>query len=227
MKSLMPFAIIAGVLVMAFAVGTYLYNSSSPANTNNSNNNKPNPRKAEPGANPPHYRNNSDMKVVVEEFGDFQCPRCGVIYGEVKKIENEFGDKITVIFRQLPLTQIHKFAYDAARASEAAGLQGRFWEMHDILYEKQKDWSVAPDARVEFVKYAQQLDLDVGRFQSDMTSPMVNSRVALDVRRAESMGVRGTPTIFVNGKMVGEKEMEAEGLRRYINEALAQVNKPQ
>jgi protein-disulfide isomerase len=226
MKNFMPFIIIAGVLVLAFAVGMYLYNSSSPTNTSSNNNNRP-ARKAEPGANPPHYRNNSDMKVVVEEFGDFQCPRCAVIYGEVKKIENEFGDKITVIFRQMPLTSIHKFAYDAARASEAAGFQGKFWEMHDILYEKQKDWSVLPDARVEFVKYAQQLGLDVGRFQSDMTSQMVNSRVALDVRRGESMGVTGTPTIFVNGKMVGANEMEAAGLRKYITEALAQVNKPQ
>jgi predicted DsbA family dithiol-disulfide isomerase len=77
------------------------------------------------------------------------------------------------------------------------------------------------------VKYAQQLGLDVGRFQSDMTSQMVNSRVALDVRRGESMGVTGTPTIFVNGKMVGANEMEAAGLRKYITEALAQVNKPQ
>jgi protein-disulfide isomerase len=226
MKNFMPFIIIAGVLVLAFAVGMYLYNSSSPTNTSNNNSNRP-ARKAEPGANPSHYRNNSDMKVVVEEFGDFQCPRCAVIYGEVKKIENEFGDKITVIFRQMPLTSIHKFAYDAARASEAAGFQGKFWEMHDILYEKQKDWSVLPDARVEFVKYAQQLGLDVGRFQSDMTSQMVNSRVALDVRRGESMGVTGTPTIFVNGKMVGANEMEAAGLRKYITEALAQVNKPQ
>lgn len=218
MKQLMPFAIIAGVLVIAFAAATYLYNSS-PTTTDG---NKPTPRKPEPGANPPHIRNSSEMKVVIEEFGDFQCPVCAVVYGEMKKVEDEYGDKITVIFRQMPLN-MHKFAYDAARASEAAAMQGKFWQMHDMLYEKQKEWSFVQDARAEFSKYAQQLGMDVGRFQSDMISPMVNSRVALDVRRAESLGVSGTPTIYVNGKLVNSRTMDAEGLRKYINEALNQV----
>lgn len=226
MKRLMPFAIILGVL--AVAVGAFLYMSSSPTSNPNGNKNAlgnvtPNARKGEPGADPPHMRNNSDKRIVVEEFGDFQCPRCAVVYGELKKAENEFGDKITVIFRQMPL-RMHNFAYDAARASEAAGIQGKFWEMHDMLYEKQKDWSVLPDAKQEFYKYAQQLGLEVGRFQNDMAnSPIVNSRVALDLRRAESLGVSGTPTIYVNGRMVRVEEMTAEGLRKYINEAISQA----
>lgn len=224
MKRLMPFAIILGVL--ALAVGAFLYKNSAPE-TPNPNTNQAvlggKGNKGEPGADPPHMRNNSDRKIVVEEFGDFQCPRCSVVYGELKKVENEFGDKITVIFRQMPLTSIHKFAYDAARAAEAAGMQGKFWEMHDMLYEKQKDWSILPDARPEFSRYAQQLGLEVARFQNDMTSPMVNSRVALDVRRAESLRVSGTPTIYVNGKMVNVNDMTAEGLRKYINEAINQA----
>lgn len=222
MKQLMPFAIIAGVLVLAFAVATYLYNSTPTTLPGNNINSKDKIRVGSPGADPPRIRNSAEMKVVVEEFGDFQCPICAVVYGEVKKTEKEYGDKITVIFRQMPLP-MHKFAFDAARASEAAGMQGRFWEMHDILYEKQKEWSVVPDARVEFTKYAQQLGLDVGRFQSDMVSPMVNSRVQLDVSRGQSLGVSGTPTIFVNGKQVNVNDMNAEGLRKYINEALSTV----
>ena len=195
--------------------------SNSNRSTSNSNNNSS--THGEPGANPPHYLGSPDMKVVVEVFGDFQCPRCGVLYGDMKKVEKDYGNKITIVYRQYPLAQIHQFAYDAACASEAAGMQGKFWEMHDMLYEKQKDWSSATDARSEFFKYAQQLGLNVTRFQSDMTSAMVNSRIALDVRRGESMGVSGTPTIYVNGKMVSVSDMDAEHLHRYIDAALGQT----
>jgi protein-disulfide isomerase len=222
MKNSLPFIIIAAVLVVAFAVGMYFYNSSNtPPVTNKSNTPT---RRAEPGSNPPRLRGNPNAKVVIEEFGDFQCPPCALLHPDLKKLEAEYGDKLAVVFRNNPLP-MHKHAYDAARAAEAAGLQGRFFEMHDLLYENQKAWESAPDPRADFVNYARQLGLNVGQFQSDMVGPIVNSRVALDLRRGESLGVTGTPTLFLNGRRLDNNEMTADALRKAINDAYNQANK--
>lgn len=222
MKNSLPFIIIAAVLVGAFAVGMYFYNSSK---TSPVTNNKPGPtRKAEPGSNPPRLRGNPNAKVVIEEFGDFQCPPCALLHPELKKVEAEYGDKLAVVFRNNPL-QMHPHAYNAARAAEAAGLQGRFFEMHDLLYENQKTWEVAPDPRAEFVNYARRLGLNVDQFQSDMVGPVVNSRVALDLRRGESLGVGGTPTLFLNGRRLSNEEMVADALRKAINDAYNRADK--
>lgn len=224
MKNSLPFIIIAAVLVGAFAVGMYFYNSSGTIRQPGANKINTPPRKPEPGANPPRMRGNQNAKVMIEEFGDFECPPCGVLYPELKKLEAEYGDKLAVVFRNNPL-QMHPHAYDAARAAEAAGLQGRFFEMHDLLYENQKKWSVAPDARAEFINYARDLGLNVDQFQNDMVGLSVNSRVALDLRRGESLGVTGTPTLFLNGRRLDATEMDANGLRKAINDAYNQVNK--
>jgi len=115
---------------------------------------------------------------------------------------------------------MHKHAYDAARAAEAAGMQDKFWEMHDVLYEKKEEWSLAPDPRESFVTYAKSLGLDPERFRRDMMGDITSMRVALDMRRGKSLGVLGTPTLFINGRRMDAEEMTPSGLRTAINAAL-------
>ncbi len=219
MKRNLPLLIILSVLLVGFGAGIYLYRSMTPTPGSKppaSNSNMPAPL---PGADPPRVRGGANATVTLEEFGDFECPPCGLLHPELIKIEREYGDKIRVIFRQFPL-QMHKYAYDAARAAEAAGMQNKFWEMHDLLYDKKEEWSLAPDPRALFADYARVLGMDEERFSRDLTGDMASMRVALDMRRGKSMGVQGTPTLFLNGKMMDAKDVTPEGLRLAINSAL-------
>lgn len=235
MKRYLPFIIIVVVLLVAFGAVMFLLRSSqtapetasrsAQAAANSANAGQPAGAASTPmpdgppgpGASPTHLRGEATAPVLLEEFGDFQCPPCGLLYPELKKIEGEYGTRVRVIFREFPLAKIHKNALDAARAAEAAGFQGRFWEMHDMLYEKQGEWSVMPDARPIFQEFARVLKLDVARFQSDMDSLQVNSRISADMARGESLGVKGTPTIFINGRDVPAASLTADGLRSIIN----------
>lgn len=180
---------------------------------------------AAPGAAPARVRGDMNAPVTLEEFGDFQCPPCAGLYPELKKIEAEYGARLRVIFRHYPLA-IHKHAKEAARAAEAAALQDRFWEMHDLLYEKQDEWSESCDVRQQFTRYAGDLGLDAARFTKDMDSQEVNDRVRLDEQRAESIDVPGTPSLFINGQQVPSASMTPSGIREQINAALkASVSK--
>jgi protein-disulfide isomerase len=233
MKRNLPFIIIGLVLVVALVGGAYLMRSSQSAQGTNNNLNvnkgvagsspsapSPTPMGTPaPGAEPAHMRGEASAPVVLEEYGDFQCPPCGALYPLMKKIEGEYGTRLRVVFREFPLAKIHKNALDAARAAEAAGLQGRFWEMHDMIYEKQGNWNVMPDARPVFQEFARELKLDLDRFNSDMDSLQVNSRISADMSRGDSLGVKGTPTIFLNGHEVAPDNVTPEGLRAAINAA--------
>jgi protein-disulfide isomerase len=220
MKRNLPLIIIAVVLIGAFTAGAFMYTRMKPAQP------APGPSTGTiataPGADPPRVRGGENAPVTLEEFGDFECPPCGVLHPILKDIERELGDRLRVVFRHNPLPTIHKHAYDAARAAEAAGMQGKFWEMHDMLYEKQGEWTVAPDPREKFTAYAQALGLDANKFMRDMGSDLAISRVTLDMRRAKSMGVTGTPTLFLNGKQVNANDMTPEALRRAINNVLVE-----
>src|SRR5258706_15598596 len=129
MKRFLPLAIIIIVLVVASVAGLVLLRSSREKQ--NSPPPPPDPAGEPRGAEPPHVRGNPNAPVTLEEFGDFQCPTCGTYYVEVKKIENEFGDKLKVIFREYPLLPMHEHALMAAKAGEAAGHQRKFWKRHD------------------------------------------------------------------------------------------------
>jgi protein-disulfide isomerase len=229
MKRNLPFIIIALVLLVALAGGAYLLRSPGGAqgvaqpNANKgaaaSSPSPTTPGKPANGAEPAHLRGEASAPVLIEEFGDFQCPPCGALYPLMKKIEGEFGTRVRVVFREFPLPKIHKNALDAARAAEAAGLQGHFWEMHDLLYERQGNWNVMPDARPVFQEFARELKLDVDRFTTDMDTLQVNSRIQADMSRGESLGVKGTPTVFINGSELTPTDMTLEGLRAAINAA--------
>src|SRR6267143_2843355 len=221
MKRFLPFVIIIVVLGGALATAWIFLRSSRQSGTST---NTQNPGSEAPGADPPHVRGNPNAPVTLEEFADFQCPSCGAYYPELKKIEAEFGDRLRVIFRERPLVPTHEHALIAAQAAEAAGVQGRFWEMHDKLYENQKAWSEVKDVVPLFVDYAKQIGLDPDRFMRDQHDEVVAARIFQDGKRAHALGIDSTPTFFVNGSEAKGESGKPDGLRAMINQALSGAN---
>jgi protein-disulfide isomerase len=223
MKRYVPFVIIAVVFLGALGGGLALYRSArNPAQTGTQQT-AATPNMFESFS--PHARGSNTAPVTVEEYGDYQCPPCGILFPDLKKIEAEYGQRLRFVFRQFPLTQVHPHALVAAHAAEAAGLQNRFWEMHDHLYENQSKWSVEVDPRPLFINYARDIGLDVDRFISDMNGPQVEARVRADRLRGSSMGVTGTPTVFINGRMLRPDMMTLEGMRSGIDTMLGKPTK--
>ncbi|HVF51912.1 MAG TPA: thioredoxin domain-containing protein [Pyrinomonadaceae bacterium] len=235
-KNYLPFIIIAVVLAVAIAAAAMLFNPGTNSTSNTSTNTsasvpastspqvKPPMMLTEttpPGGQPPHVRGEANAPVTLEEFGDFQCPPCGRLHPELKKLEDLYGPRLKVVFRNFPLAS-HEHAVNAARAAEAAGRQGRFWEMHDMIYEQQDVWKNDPDVRARFTTYARTLGLNVERFQADMTAPAIMERIIADQTRGRAVGVSGTPTIFVDGREVEAASGTYDGLRAKIDAALMQ-----
>ncbi|MGB4442062.1 MAG: thioredoxin domain-containing protein [Coriobacteriia bacterium] len=139
--------------------------------------------------------------VVLVVFSDFECEGCGIIAGSFERLTDDFSGQVTIVHKHMPLSS-HPRAMDAAAASEAAALQGRFWEMHDLLFAEQDTWRAADDHRALFSEYAEQLGLDVQRFERDMHSAEVAERVEADRRDGEELGVNLLPTVYINGSPV-------------------------
>jgi len=223
-KRFLPFAIIAVVLVLALLLSWTLTRTWEPSPTSGNSASTPEASgpKTPPGAVPPHVRGEANAQVTLEEFGDFQCPPCGALYPELKKLESEFGSQLRVIFRERPLMPMHKHALLAASFAEAAGFQGKFWEMHDKLYENQATWIELDDARPKFTEYARSLGLDMDRLTRDIDGPAVEARIFLDGNRAHALGIDGTPTVLLNNREVPFDTLkEPNGLRGAINAALS------
>jgi len=155
--------------------------------------------------------------VVLEEYGDYQCPPCGILHPVLKQIEHEYGDQVRFVFRHFPLTKIHKNAMMAAQAAEAAANQGKFKQMHDRLYGTQNGWKDLPDARPVFIGYARELGLNLEQFTRDMDSTAVQQRIASDMQKGSGAGVSGTPTVFIDGQMLRYESTTPDGLRQGIN----------
>jgi len=168
---------------------------------------------------PEHVRGASGAPVTLEEFGDFQCPACATTAGVIQAFEKVYGKRLRMIFWQFPLPA-HQHGRDAALATEAASLQGRFWEMHDLLYEKQATWSKEPDVRPLFESYAQELHLNVPRFKKDLESEQVAAQVDRQREYGVSRGVQNTPTLFINNQLV-TPPFTPERLQEAINAAMA------
>lgn len=144
-------------------------------------------------------KGNKEAKVTLIEYSDFQCPACGAYYPIVKQLNHEIGDKIVFAYRHFPLRQAHPNAELAAQAAEAAGRQGKFWEMHDMLFENQKEWSNQSSPKETIGKYAQSLNFDIERFKSDLDSKEVKGKVNNDYQSGIKARVNSTPTFFLNG----------------------------
>lgn len=237
MKRIIPFAIIVLVLGVAVASAWYLKRSATTvkpvANTNtnstlvanantSANTNVPTTdgTGAYPGAVPAHTLGPANAPAQIEEFGDFQCPPCGLFHPILKEMKKEFGDQLRVTFREFPLSALHKHAIAAASAAEAAGMQGKFWEMHALIFENQQAWHEQEDARPIFEAYAKQIGLDIDKYRRDMNGQAVADRITEDGKRGHALGVKGTPTVFLNGVEVPFESLPADKLRVLIQARL-------
>jgi len=172
-----------------------------------------------PGAEPLHIRGDPTAPVVLEEFGDFECLPCSILWPVLEKLETDYGKRLVVVFRQHPLKK-HRYGFDAARAAEAAGLQGKFWEMHDALYRNRATWVAANYVGPHLNSYATELGLDLERFKTDMDGEAVARRIAADQDRGESLNVDRTPILFINGEQIASTARDEKSLRAAIDKAL-------
>jgi protein-disulfide isomerase len=159
-----------------------------------------------------------DGKVTLVEFGDLQCPACGAYEPLVRKLLADNPTTLKFVFKHFPLTQIHQNALLAAKASEAAALQGKFWEMHDILYDNQKDWGSSLNARDFFLTYATTIGLDTTKFTTDLNNKDIEAKILAEYQEGSRLGVQGTPTFFLNGKKI-ESPQTQEAFDALIKEA--------
>lgn len=166
-----------------------------------------------------HVRGNPNASVTIEEFGDFECSGCAKISVMLEQLLKDYDPRIRLIFRNFPHDE-HKHARAAALAAEAAGLQGRFWDMHDLLFGDQSVWSKSDNASELFEGYAEKLGFNVDQFRKDMEGEAAKLRVDSDLMRATSLGVESTPTLFINKKRVAFKDLTMHGLRAAIDAEL-------
>jgi protein-disulfide isomerase len=209
MQSARPFLII-GLVLVAAALSVYLL--LRPRQLNHSVAAIP------PGApgSPVNSSQPQGAVVTLEEFGDYQCPPCGALHPSLKKLKQEFGPNLNFVFRNLPLTGIHKNALAAAQAAEAARMQNHFWEMHDWLYENQSLWAADINPRTIFLKSATDLGLDAARFSRDLDDQQVKLRIEADGAAATELGVNGTPTVLLNGRILRPDVTTEQGIRKGI-----------
>src|SRR5881397_2605752 len=196
MKRYLPFVIVVAAALVALGSGAMLYRAKRPQ------------LQAIPATNSVagktdtesmHIRGNPDAPVTLEEFGDFQCPPCGSFAAFAEELLKEYDSRVRLIFHSFPLSA-HEHAREASLAAEAAGLQGHFWEMHDVLYREQEAWSKAPNARELFESYAGTIGLNLDKFKKDMDGEQARARVDADHQRGESLGINITPTLFINNQ---------------------------
>src|SRR5207244_259388 len=196
MKRYLPFVIVVVVALATFGSGAILYRAKRPQLHNIPESQSVSAKGDKQSA---HIRGNPDAPVTLEEFGDFQCPPCGQFAGFAEQLLKEYDSRLRVVFRNFPLSG-HEHAREAALAAEAAGLQGRFWDMHDVLYREQAVWSKAPNARELFESYAGTIGLNLDQFKKDMDGEQAKARVDSDYARGESSGIKVTPTLYINGQ---------------------------
>ena len=163
-------------------------------------------------------KGNASSTVTLIEYSDFQCPACASYHPLVEKVFAEYSSKMMIVSRHFPLAQ-HANAIPAAKASEAAGAQGKFWEMHDQLFIKQTDWAEVKDARVIFTGYAEKLGLDMEKFAKDYDSKETSDKIELSLKSGLKAGVNSTPTFYLNGKKIQPKNYDE--FKKLIDEASA------
>jgi protein-disulfide isomerase len=163
-----------------------------------------------------HASGNADARITLVEYGDYQCPYCGMAYPIVKELQRELGDSLRLVFRNMPLANVHPHAEAAAEAAEAVAEQGHFWEMHDLLYENQTNLG-----DVALARYAVQAGADEGAFTAALAGGAPRKRVQGDLEGALRSGANGTPTFFINGaRYDGSWQLEPflENLRSLLDD---------
>ena len=215
MKRYLPFIIVIAVALATFVSGAVLYRAKLPQVKNITDVQSASGKNNDLA----HSRGNPNAPVTLEEFGDYQCPPCGQFAGFADELLKEYDSRLRLVFRNFPLPG-HEHAREAALAAEAAGFQGKFWQMHDTLYKEQSSWSTAPNTRELFESYAGTLGLNMEQFKKDMDSDKARERVDSDHAFGDSLGIKVTPTIFINKRALETQEKNPEGVRAAINAVL-------
>lgn len=175
-----------------------------------------------------HVYGNTNAKVVLVEYGDFQCPGCGSAHPIVKNVTEKYKDQVAFVYRNFPLTNIHPNARAAAASAEAAGKLGKYWEVHNALFENQSAWSNASTSERGgvFANFAVQAGLKKDEFTSklDSESARINKKINFDIALGRKLNVTGTPTFYLNGKKLeNDKYNSEEALDATIRDALKQA----
>lgn len=211
------FLIILAVLVVGFF--GFLFFQNSKENSNNSSGGSSSTQTSN------HTQGAGNKKVTIVEYADFECPSCALYFPVIKQVKEKYGDDITFQFRHFPLTQIHKNAMATHRAAEAASKQGKFWEMHDILFERQQSWKDSNNIAQIMEDYAAELGLNVEQFKTDYQSSEVNAVINADIASGNDQKVSGTPTFFINGEKVDNQNIQsADDFNKLIDEAIQKAN---
>lgn len=147
-----------------------------------------------------HVKGPENAVVVLTEYSDFQCPACAQFYPIVRELQEQYADQLAVEYKHFPLISIHPFAVPAARAAEAAAQQGKFWEMHDKLFDNQQIWSRAGNPRAFFSQYAEEIGLDVDQFNRQYGSSVLEDHIESQFGEARELGLTGTPSFLLNGQ---------------------------
>lgn len=159
-----------------------------------------------------HHTGNIRAGITLVEYGDYQCPYCGRAHPLIKRLLKEKGDVVHFVFRNFPLQEIHPMAYAAALAAEAAAGQDKFWEMHDLIFERQHELNTP-----RLLEFARELGLDEDRFAQDWQSDAMQARVEYDFESGVRSGVNGTPTFFVNGEKLHSYDETYESLLHAVD----------
>ncbi|HLB51023.1 MAG TPA: thioredoxin domain-containing protein [Patescibacteria group bacterium] len=167
-----------------------------------------------------HIKGNTDAPITLVEYSDFQCPACASYYDMLRQLSAAFPNDVRIAYRHYPLERIHKNAFAAARAAEAAGAQGRFWDMHDLLFEKQDEFAQSTNSEDLFRTYAASLNLDTEQFSKDFSASTTEKKIRDDMVRGNAIDLQGTPTFTLNGEKI-ENPLSLEEFKRLITERLA------
>jgi len=158
--------------------------------------------------------------VQLVEFGDFQCPACGRVFPLINQALTEYGDQLSFTWRHYPLTTIHSNALPASRAAAAAGAQGKFFEMYDLIFAGQSEWSSLRDTSGVFAGYATTLGLDLNQYQTDLTNDALLTQIQTDMGDGNALGVNGTPSFYINNEPI-DAFVSYDALKASIDAALA------
>ncbi len=237
-KSNTPMLIIVAVLLGAVLGGLWYYNSQRNGTTTGNTNaaNKANtaktantiPPNAPPGASPPNLAGSATAAVTIEEFADYQCAACASVNPVMNEIKSLYGSRIKFVFRNFPLSiPAHDKAYDAAVAAEAAGLQGKFWDMQAQLFQNQQAWTASPTYKQLWKGYAEKIGgLDVTKWEADMLGMAAKTRVDADLARGKGLGVGSTPTVYINGVGIPYTELSVTKLKPIIDAEIQKATAP-
>lgn len=219
MKRYLPLLIVVAVALVTVGTGAVLYRAKLAASAVNPTGTPV----EESNSGLRHVEGNADAPVTLEIYGDFQCPACAHASEVIDELRREYGSRLKVVFYQFPL-EMHAHALEAAMVAEAAGEQGHFWPMHDVLYRYQPIWSKVTDPTRFFVAYARTMGLDLPRFEADAKSDALKARIQTEGEAGVARGVTNTPTIFINGNQV-RGMFTGNNLKSMIDSALANRKK--